>query len=210
MFHHERDWRRFIVARGILRILLGDYTSTSPESVGLQVLPGGKPALTTDDGLHFNLSHSGELALFAFADREVGIDVERLSSNDDMARVATHFFSAHEAALFNQLTGSERTGFFFRTWVRKEAYLKAIGDGFAVEPSRLTIDTSPAGSVRIENREGTQVTDARYLVHDLDDIDNHVAAIATTAADESGSDLPVSRPIVLQEFSPHILAGIQA
>lgn len=212
MFHHERDRRRFVVVRGILRTLLGECTSTPPDRVVLGVLPGGKPVLAAGaypHCIHFNLSHCGDVALFAFADREVGIDVERLAPSDDMARVATHFFSSTETVRFNQLSGIEQTRFFFRTWVRKEAYLKATGDGFAIEPALLTVASSTTGGVSLQNADGTQITDGRYVVHDVDDVDEHVAAVAITAAYGSEADLPVSRPVVLEEFSPHVFAGIQ-
>ena len=160
-FRNERDRRRFIVARATLRTLLGDYTDTEPHRVALRVLPGGKPALERESksALHFNVSHCGDLALFAFADREVGIDVERMAPHAEMSRVATHFFSRDEASAFEQLTGIEQTRFYFRTWVRKEAYLKATGSGLAVDTATVVMGNG-------------------YAVHDLDDIEDHVAAVA--------------------------------
>lgn len=161
-FINDRDRRRFVVARGTLRMLLGDYTGTAPERVSLCVLEGGKPSLAGDTGLHFNVSHCGELALFAFADCEVGIDVERVAPHREMAGVATHFFSSDEAAAFRGLSGETQARFFCRTWVRKEAYLKATGDGFAIPPSSLTVD-------------------GRYSVHDLPEMENHLAAVVVAS-----------------------------
>ena len=161
-FRKQDDRRRFIVTRATLRLLLGEYTNSAPNQVSLCVLPGGKPALrreTVTPGLHFNLSHCGEIALFAFADCEVGIDVEQIAPHREMEGVAAHFFSPGEAAVFRRLGGDEQARFFCRTWVRKEAYLKATGDGFAVDPSRVIVDD-------------------RYFVHDLADLDDHLAAVA--------------------------------
>jgi 4'-phosphopantetheinyl transferase len=161
-FNHERDRRRFIVARATLRKLLGERTATAPRNVPLCVLPGGKPAFTREnaiEGLHFNVSHSGDLALFVFADSEVGIDVERIAPHGDMGRVAAHFFSPDERAAFERLPEAERARFFFRTWVRKEAYLKATGAGLALDPAKVSVGHG-------------------YSVHDVDDIDDHVAAVA--------------------------------
>ena len=165
-FRYERDRRRFIVVRATLRILLGDYLGTAPRDVKLQTLPGGKPTLERAGESavpHFNVSHCGELALFAFADREVGIDVERIAPSTDMARVAAHFFSLDEALTYQELAGIEQTRFYFRTWVRKEAYLKATGSGLTVDPAKVNVTNS-------------------YEVHDLADIDGHVAAIALACA----------------------------
>lgn len=172
-FHHERDQRRFVVARATLRTLLGELTATAPRAVPLCVLPGGKPALGGEnaiDGLHFNVSHCGDLALFVFADREVGIDVERVAPHGDMGRVAAHFFSADEKAAFERLAQAERARFFFRTWVRKEAYVKATGTGLALDPAKVSV------------AEG-------YSVHDLDDIGDYVAAVAFRTAN---SGLPAA------------------
>jgi 4'-phosphopantetheinyl transferase len=184
-FIDERDRRRFVVARGTLRLLLGEYTATAPQYVRLCVLPGGKPALARENGLHFNLSHCGELALFAFADREVGIDVERVVDHREMQAVAAHFFSSDEAAALRRLAGNERARFFCRTWVRKEAYLKATGDGFAIDPARLSIADLPANRVALENHNGIRCIDDRYSVHDLPEIDNHFAAVAVGDAKNS-------------------------
>jgi 4'-phosphopantetheinyl transferase len=161
-FINERDRRRFVVARGTLRTLLGEYTDTAPADVLLCVLPGGKPALARDSGLHFNLSHCGERALFAFADYEVGIDVERVGHHREMEGVAAHFFAPDEADAFRRLTGYDQARFFCRTWVRKEAYLKATGDAFGIDPARLCPDD-------------------RYSVHDLPEIDGHLAAVVAAA-----------------------------
>ena len=180
-FVYERDRRRYVVARATLRTLLGEYTSTYAERVPLCVLPGGKPALVRDGAvpeLHFNLSHCGELALFAFADREIGIDIERLASVTNMSRVAAHFFSPDEVGAFQRLAGLEQTRFFFRTWVRKEAYLKATGDGFAVDPARLRVADPPASDVTFLDEGGTSCVETAYQVHDLPDIGDHVAALA--------------------------------
>ena len=185
-FVNERDRRRYVVGRATLRKLLGEYTSTDPARVALTTLSRGKPVLACEDEtrpLHFNVSHCGELALFAFADREVGIDVERLAPTCDMEQVATHFFSSDEVLAFRQLSGRERTRFFFRTWVRKEAYVKATGDGFAIDPAQISVPgASPAG---VTLKDGARIggVDGGYSLHDLADIDDHIAAIALRVPD---------------------------
>jgi 4'-phosphopantetheinyl transferase len=142
--------------------LISEYTGTPPERVPLRVLPGGKPAIAGHSGLFFNLSHCGELALFAFADCEVGVDVERVGNHREMEGVAAHFFSSDEADAFRRLSGETQARFFCRTWVRKEAYVKATGEGFAIDPARLCVDD-------------------RYSVHDLPEIDGHLAAVVVAS-----------------------------
>lgn len=186
-FHRSIDSDRYIVARGTLRTLLGNYTSTLPHLVPLNVLPGGKPTLepnSTHGPLEFNLSHCGDLALFAFADREVGIDVQRVEKLSDMSRIATHFFSPGEACALDRLDETAKAAFFFRTWVRKEAYLKARGDGLAIDPTTIRVGEAEANSVAVVSADGRTETDRRYEVRDLSDLVDHAAAIAFRASPE--------------------------
>lgn len=165
-FHHERDRRRFVVARARLRSLLGEHLGVDPHNVVIDVAPGGKPVLGVNPSaapVHFNVSHCAELALIAISSSEIGIDVERVTPSADMDRVAAHFFTGGEVAAFQQLETKDKADFFFRTWVRKEAYLKATGRGFAIDPATATFDD-------------------RFIIRDLPDMEDHVAAIAVALA----------------------------
>jgi 4'-phosphopantetheinyl transferase len=178
-FRAERDRRRFVVARATLRMVLAEYAGLEPHRVKFTVRPGGKPILAGDavsGAVHFNLSHSGELALCAVADREVGVDLEQLEHHDDMQRVAQHFFSEVEARTLGTLSGMDRTHFFFRTWVRKEAYLKASGEGLARDTTRFTVHDRGAG-VTLHTADGWRADDS-YNVYDLPDTGDHFAALA--------------------------------
>lgn len=201
-FRNERDRRRFVVTRGTLRILLSEYTALPPDGVPLRILPGGKPALDDrefadsrhSDGsdpaspvgqpLHFSLSHCGDLAMFAFSDGQVGIDVECLDMSSDMSRVAAHFFAPEETRVFRALEGVERTSYFVRTWVRKEAYVKACGRGFALDPARVIVAASSPGGVRLAGEDGVLGVDDRFVVHDLAEFDGHFAAVAVDSRAE--------------------------
>jgi 4'-phosphopantetheinyl transferase len=177
-FRAERDRRRFIVAHGTLRMVLGEYLGVEPHRLKFDVRPGGKPTLAGDGNgaLHFNLSHSEDLALCAVASDEVGVDVERLRPHDDMQRVAEHFFSEIESRALRNMPGIDRTHFFFRTWVRKEAYLKACGDGLARDTTGFTVNERGAG-VTLHTSDGCSV-DGSYNVYDLPHIGDHFAALA--------------------------------
>jgi 4'-phosphopantetheinyl transferase len=185
-FRNRTDENRFVVARGTLRRLIGEYLGLAPMRVSLGVLPGGKPVVT-GRGLHFNLSHSGETAVYVFADCKVGIDVERIASDTDMSRVAAHFFHPDEARTFERTCQTERDRYFFRTWVRKEAYLKATGQGFVIDPARLMISGDDSHRVTIRDDDGGYWSDERFTVLDLRELDGHVAALAIegSVAEES-------------------------
>jgi 4'-phosphopantetheinyl transferase len=129
-FFFERDRQRFVVARGILRMLLGRYLSCRPDEVVFSYGPNGKPALDPETGLYFNVAHSEGLALYAFTRvGEVGIDVERMRDLPDWEQVAESAFSSHELAQLRACPPDQRRDEFFRAWARQEAVLKALGTG---------------------------------------------------------------------------------
>ena len=135
-FHFERDRNHYVVGRGLLRELLGRYLGQAPSALEFSYGEQGKPALAgaaASSGLSFNLSHSGGLAVYAFArERSLGVDVERVKpdfASDDIAR---RYFSTREVNDLLALPIAERTEAFFRCWTRKEAYIKARGEGLRI------------------------------------------------------------------------------
>ena len=127
LFEHLRT--RYVVGRGALRMLLGHYLEQAPEDVVLNYGHQGKPELAEGE-LQFNLSHSHDLALFGFSlNRELGIDVEQVRAISDRDSIANRFFSPSEAEHLSQIPAADQDLAFFECWTRKEAYIKAIGDG---------------------------------------------------------------------------------
>ena len=127
-FQQNRD--RFLVRRGMLRAILGRYLAMPPERLEIEPDVRGKPSLRTS--LRFNVSHSGGLVLVAVAlGREVGVDIERIEPSAVDARIAGNFLSRRESAEVRALPAAQRPYAFFARWTRKEAYLKARGDGRA-------------------------------------------------------------------------------
>lgn len=121
--------RRFIVARGILRSLLSGFTGTAAEKLRFAYATSGKPSLADHD-IHFNVSHSAELGLFAFApDRAVGVDVENERPVRRLLDVAQRFMSEDEMRSLAATAPEQRDAAFLRAWVVREARLKAEGKG---------------------------------------------------------------------------------
>src|SRR5262249_7235080 len=130
-FDHLRH--SFTLARGAMRILLGHCLNAPPESIVFAYGAKGKPSLAAPSRVRFNTSHSGDLALFAATlDCELGVDIEHARAMPDLEEIATRFFSAEEKSDLLALPPDQREAAFFRCWTRKEAYIKAIGDGLAV------------------------------------------------------------------------------
>ena len=123
--------RRFVAARATLRQLLGRYLGQEPGAVVFACGAHGKPFLPPG-GLHFNVSHTQGLALYAIASaREVGVDVEWMRLQVAHERIAARFFAPEEREMLAQVPAEERRVAFYHIWTRKEAYLKARGDGLA-------------------------------------------------------------------------------
>ncbi len=96
-FHFEKDRKQFVVSRGILRTLLGNYLGSQPNELSLLYSPYGKPLVENKEGLRFNLAHSQNVAVFGFSiDREIGVDVEQIRQISDMEVLAARFFSHEE------------------------------------------------------------------------------------------------------------------
>jgi len=132
-FRFAHDRRRWLRARARLRMLLGDYLDIDPRAVRLTTGEHGKPRLAGDEQLFFNVSHAGDLALFAFASRDVGVDVELPRPAVDVMAVAERTFGRSEAERLKSLDPAEREREFLRAWVRHEAALKCRGSGIGGE-----------------------------------------------------------------------------
>ncbi|MFC1607191.1 4'-phosphopantetheinyl transferase family protein [Candidatus Latescibacterota bacterium] len=130
-FVHEKNRRRFVLARSTLRHLLGDYLNKSPSQIDLQYSPTGKPHLCND--LFFNISHSADTAVMGFCkDREVGIDMECLDSRKCFDGTIQRYFTEEEKeALLSEKDEEARRALFLKYWTFKEAYVKATGKGLA-------------------------------------------------------------------------------
>ncbi|MGH7467525.1 MAG: 4'-phosphopantetheinyl transferase family protein [Longimicrobiales bacterium] len=132
-FRFERDRQRYVVGRGMLRVLLGVYLGESPDQLKLVQGASGKPFLQSKSNrqpLHFNLAHAGGRAAFAFTyTAELGIDLENVRPVEEMQNIADRYFSSPEAETLRSFPEPQRAGAFFRVWTRKEAVVKAIGEG---------------------------------------------------------------------------------
>ena len=157
-FYFERDRRRFIVARGTLRTLLGAYLQADPARIKLANGPRGKPAVVHPQegrALEFNLSHAADLAVYAFAPgRWVGVDVEAHRPLDDLRRLAATVFSPHELAVLDSLPPAQQPSAFYACWTRKEAFIKAIGEGLYFPLDHFDVTLAPGEPARLLRVQG--------------------------------------------------------
>jgi 4'-phosphopantetheinyl transferase len=153
-FHFPRDRDRYILGRGLLRILLGQSLHQEPESLQFVYSAKGKPFLKAGN-LQFNISHSGDAIIYGVShDRAIGVDVEQIRPLPDALKLAQRFFCPAEWEQIRSLPSDLTSRAFFTAWTRKEAFLKATGDGLVglkdVEVSLLPDE--PAQIYRIEGK----------------------------------------------------------
>jgi 4'-phosphopantetheinyl transferase len=138
-FHFERDRRRFIAGRAALRRILGAYLERAPTALVFVMGHHGKPELE-DPGLEFNLSHSGGCGLIAVTrGRRIGVDVEGIRTDFACEDIARRFFAPAEVKILAASPPDEYATAFFRCWTRKEAYVKARGDGLSLALDRFEV-----------------------------------------------------------------------
>ena len=173
---------RFTAARSILRDILGSYLGCPPSQLSFHYREHGKPYLspgTFPDDLRFNLSHSHGVALYAIArGREVGIDLEKIRTDRDHDRLAQRFFSSGESAALKALPPEERLGAFFRCWTRKEAYLKARGEGLAIPLASFSVSLAPGEPAALLSVAGDDREPARWWLSSLEPGPGFAAALA--------------------------------
>jgi 4'-phosphopantetheinyl transferase len=146
-FRFDHDRKRFTSGRTALRLLLGGYLKTNPEKIQFAYGSAGKPAVV-GSAVTFNLAHSGPYALIGvMLDRQLGVDVEQIREIDDISSVAQYSFSPDEFSRWQSLPANQKVIAFYRCWSRKEAYLKAIGEGIAQRLQKFDVafetDTPP-------------------------------------------------------------------
>jgi 4'-phosphopantetheinyl transferase len=186
-FHFERDQKCFIVARGILRMILGSYLNKHPAKICFEYSSHGKPMLAHnpgDDSICFNLSHSGAFALYAITlSKKIGIDIESIRDDVSIEQVARQFFSQNEISSLENIDINKRSELFFQYWTRKEAFLKASGEGisFTMEQCDVSLISGRVLSPVTVKDSNSEISS--LYVQDLFPGNGYAAAIALEGGD---------------------------
>jgi 4'-phosphopantetheinyl transferase len=169
----------FVIVRGALRILLGRYLRCSPAEVHIQYGPKGKPALGRPGDLQFNVSHSHGLAVLAFTHGcGIGVDVEEIKSHVDIDGIAERFFCPAEVRELQLKPQHDRQRIFFLCWTRKEAYLKAIGDGLSAPLDDFCVELEPTRPARFLHIAGSREAAKDWTLHNLALAPGYAGALA--------------------------------
>ena len=186
-FHFDRDRKRYIARHGLLREILGHYLSMRPAEVQFAYNSHGKPFLSDDlqsQDLNFNISSSRDLTLFVFVrGRQIGVDIEKIRQNIEFEELVERFFSENEGKAFQLVNPQSKLQTFFCIWARKEAYIKAQGQGLSVPLSRfdVSVDLHNKAEIFVANREAMEKD--RWVLHDLDPAAGYAAALAIQGKD---------------------------
>ena len=174
---HARN--NFILTRSALRSLLAVYLQKKPQELSFGLTKYGKPFLDEPSDLRFNVSHANGLALLGFTRRrEIGVDVERIQPQLDTWKLAERFFSDHERSTLENLRGEQLQSAFFRCWSRKEAYIKARGEGLSLPLSQFDVSIAPNESHAQLATRPDESEAARWVVRDVATTHEYAAACA--------------------------------
>src|SRR5215208_181776 len=187
-FHFPHDREAFIVARGILRYLLTWYLHAEPQQLTFGYEQAGKPFLSGDfaNQVFFNLSHSHNMAFYAISDQpKIGIDLEYIRPIIDMEQIAVNNFSVNENAQLRSLPHSMALDGFFNCWTRKEAYVKAIGNGISHPLQDFDVSLMPGEPARLLSISGSEAEAARWTMSDLKPPAGYAAAVVVEGSDYS-------------------------
>ena len=181
-FHFQQHRGHFIVARGLLRTVLGGYLKTEPRRLRFRYGPKGKPELAGDASsraLRFNVSHSHGLALYAVSnDRQIGVDVEYIRPDLAGEKIAERFFCSREAATLRELPADVQQEAFYTCWTRKEAYLKAIGEGITLRLDQFEVSLTPGEPAVLLSINGDPKEASYWSLRELEPGPGYVGALA--------------------------------
>ena len=204
-FVFDRDRRRFTVARAQLRRMLSARLGLRPESVELVYGAHGKPALAQACGapnLRFNVSHSEDVAVYAFSlGREIGIDIEYVRVIRDIDDIAARFFSRRETETYLALDSGDRPLGFFNCWTRKEAFIKALGDGLCHPLDRFDVSLAPSEPAKILRVDSAPGEHCGWTLHSFLPEQGLVGAVvvrqpAHELASRAGAERIAVRPLL--------------
>jgi 4'-phosphopantetheinyl transferase len=178
-YHFHQDFEKFVVARGALRDIISRYVNVSSHKIEFLYNQYGKPRLSScGTPLCFNLSHSRGVALYAISQvNAVGVDIEYARQNFSVDEIAGRFFSANEVANLRALPPDLQTAAFFNCWTRKEAYIKALGEGLSHPLDSFTVSIIPGQSARLLMADDLGEI-SRWTLMELSVGADHVASLA--------------------------------
>ena len=176
-FHFDKDRNHYIIARGLLRQLLAAYLRTAAGELRFDYAEKGKPSLVGAD-INFNLAHSYGKAIYAFSrGRELGVDLEFIREDFGGDEIAERFFSPGEISALKDVPIDLTKQAFFNCWTRKEAYIKARGEGLSMPLDVFEVSLAPGEPAALLRNHKEPAELSRWTMQALAAPDGYVAAL---------------------------------
>ncbi|MEJ2284848.1 MAG: 4'-phosphopantetheinyl transferase superfamily protein [Desulfobacterales bacterium] len=186
-YHFLTDKKRFIVRRGLLRLILGSYLSTVPNDLNFYYKNNGKPAVYNElnkEIIKFNLSFSKGLALLGFTNNvEIGLDIEQMRNISEKDNIVLQLFSDKEKEIFSSSPQNQREEVFFTIWSRKEALIKATGKGLYSDLTNIDVSLTSDETVKMYDKSDYIEYISKWIVCDLEVESGFKAALAYPYSD---------------------------
>jgi 4'-phosphopantetheinyl transferase len=181
-FYFDRDRWHYVIARAVLRAILSRYLEIAPDQLRFSYGPHGKPALSLEPSqnqINFNVAHSHGLALYAITrGRRIGVDLEYIRHDIASEEIAEHFFSQQEVAMLRALPVAQRQEAFFACWTRKEAYVKARGEGLLLPLNQFDVSVTPGAPALLLSTRDDPLEAARWSLRELSIGPDYQATVA--------------------------------
>ena len=210
-FHFTKDRNHFVVARGLLRNLLAAYLGVNCAELRFSYGAQGKPFLLLDGQaqINFNISHSDERAAFAFTrGRDLGVDLEYVKDDFDDELVANRFFSRAEVLALRTVPADLRKRAFFNCWTRKEAYIKARGEGLSMPLDQFDVSLRPDEPVALLNNYREEREVSRWSMQAIPAPEGYVGALVVEGRDWQLKNFSLEKSDALKQ-SPNATAELQ-
>lgn len=178
-FYFAKDKNAYIAARGLLRKLLASYLNRDPAALHFDYNTFGKPFLPPPTELTFNLSHSFELVLYAVGRNVVlGVDIEHIRPVNEFWDIARGYFSKNEVAMLQTVPEGQQLEAFYNCWTRKEAFIKAKGEGLSMPLNQFDVTLIPGEPARLLETRGTPDEAGQWQLESFIPQTGYVAALA--------------------------------
>jgi 4'-phosphopantetheinyl transferase len=182
-FYFRKDQYRYIATRGVLRNILSLYVDSSPKDLRFCYSDYGKPYLSAElnpGQICFNQTHSRGLAVYAVTrSRKVGIDVEYMNQNIEGEKIAKKFFSPRENAMLRSVPEKNKKEAFFNCWTRKEAYVKARGEGLSIPLDQFDVSMFPGEPASLLNINDSPDEVSNWVLEHIFADEHYACALAT-------------------------------
>lgn len=178
-YRFEKHRICYVVARAVLRLLVGKYIEVDPRDVVFSYIKNGKPLVVNQKGIQFNVSHSENYILIGFVkDYDLGVDVEYTKQPIEVQTIAASFFSKEEVAMLVSLAEEYQTQAFYNCWTRKEAFIKALGDGLSFPLDQFVVSMDSTKVATLLETKWNQKEKQKWSLKSIEVDRDYIGALA--------------------------------